>query len=566
MKKMAAGYVRVSTEGQATEGESLNTQRKDIEAWAEFRKYDIYQIYQDAGRSGGKIEYRDALKSLLSDANDRKFQAVVVPRLSRFGRNARELLNNVEELKQAGVSFYSVKEGLDFSNAYGKAMLTMLAAIAELERETIREQMTENKLARWKTGRAFIGQPPYGYFWNKDAKKIEVNEAEKAIYLDIVQMYSELGKSMKDIAVALNDRGIKAKRRPFTSTTVSEILKNPAYYGNYVVNKYIYKDGPRGAGTRRTDELKPTSEWITVEVEQLISKTEWDQIQQKTTFNKVKSKRASYDQRLYWLRDLLYCGECGSVVKPHHGSTRKDGSFPRYYSCYFSTASPKTLKLAGRHCKCPLPHIRAEKFEQQIWLELLRPYVFQRGKPGIVPTAPAELIDNDRYERLITETNDQIKALQSELKRLETARKNAFDLLADDRFDKDELAGRLARNREDTLTVESKIRDGQRRLTEIQAARKNDELYKRFMKDQKATLRRIGEDLLKLDPDSKKRLAEGMITGGKITIRKAYPDDTELNLDFDFRPNILILKELMEQGKIGLFNQNSPHDSAAPYL
>ena len=65
----------------------------------------------------------------------------------------------------------------------------MLAAIAELEREVIREQMDENKMAKWREYRTFIGKPPFGYRWNKTTRRLEIDEKEERIYTQIVAMY-----------------------------------------------------------------------------------------------------------------------------------------------------------------------------------------------------------------------------------------------------------------------------------------------------------------------------------------------------------------------------------------
>lgn len=110
------------------------------------------EIYADEGISGGSVHNRHALLQCLHDGQEGKFNIIIIHRLSRFGRNARELFNNYEELKEAGIELRSISEGLDFSSKYGKAMLGMLAVIAELERDIIRETMLENRIARGKHG------------------------------------------------------------------------------------------------------------------------------------------------------------------------------------------------------------------------------------------------------------------------------------------------------------------------------------------------------------------------------------------------------------------------------
>ena len=96
------GYVRVSTPTQAALGEGLNTQKEFINKRIKDRGWTLHNIYPDEGISGSKSENRPALQQLLMDSkNGEDFEAVIVSRLSRFGRNAREILNNIHILQQS---------------------------------------------------------------------------------------------------------------------------------------------------------------------------------------------------------------------------------------------------------------------------------------------------------------------------------------------------------------------------------------------------------------------------------------------------------------------------------
>ena len=185
----AAGYVRVSTPIQVKEGESLNTQREDIKHCCEISKYKLTEIYADEGISGAKINKRPDLIRLLQDAKAKKFEYLIIQRLSRLGRNARDLLNIVHELEECRVKLISIKDNIDLSNSYGRAIFGMLSSVAQLEKDIIKEQMRENKLVRWKNNEAFIGKPPFGYRWNKKLKSIEIDNNEAETYKRIVSMY-----------------------------------------------------------------------------------------------------------------------------------------------------------------------------------------------------------------------------------------------------------------------------------------------------------------------------------------------------------------------------------------
>lgn len=167
----AAGCIRVSTQGQATEGESLSTQRKQIEAHAESKSWELVKRYEDAGVSGSKAENRPALNDLMIDCkNNGGFQYEIITKLSRFAGNARDFLNYSGDLKKLGVTVVSIQEGIDPTTHTGKLMQGLLALIAEWEREVIREQMSENKMVRWADHRCFIGKNLFNLAFSSSAR------------------------------------------------------------------------------------------------------------------------------------------------------------------------------------------------------------------------------------------------------------------------------------------------------------------------------------------------------------------------------------------------------------
>jgi site-specific DNA recombinase len=270
----AAAYVRVSTNGQI-DGESLKTQRTQIQDYCKSRGWELSKIYEDAGISGAKDD-RPALQTLLAAAKAGEIEAVIVRDLSRFGRSARDLLNNIQTLKDCSVTFISLKEGIDGSGPYGQFMLTILAAIAELEMEMITSRMKENRLARWRDRRIFCGKPPYGYSWNGKLKQIEIVPDQGEVYSRIVKEYLDLGRSLNDISLDLNAEGVQTRSNgssKWSSGTISKILKCADYLGEITVNKFITDAKGKIIGNR------PESEHIIFEAPPLITRDRWEELQ-----------------------------------------------------------------------------------------------------------------------------------------------------------------------------------------------------------------------------------------------------------------------------------------------
>ena len=127
-------YARVSTTDQTCENQLLELRRYcTARGWTSTE-------YVDTGISGAK-ERRPALDQLMTDARQRRVDAVVVWRLDRFGRNLRHLINTIEELAAAGVAFVSMGESIDTSSPTGRLMLGILASFADFERERIKERI-----------------------------------------------------------------------------------------------------------------------------------------------------------------------------------------------------------------------------------------------------------------------------------------------------------------------------------------------------------------------------------------------------------------------------------------
>ena len=150
---MKAGlYARVSTADQTCDNQLLELRR-----YCEARGWTIVREFVDTGVSGSK-ERRPALDALVKDARQRRFDVLVCWRLDRLGRNLRHLILLLDDLQATGVAFVSLSEGIDATTPAGRLQLHVLGAIAEFERERIKERVVSG-MARARTQGKHLGRP-----------------------------------------------------------------------------------------------------------------------------------------------------------------------------------------------------------------------------------------------------------------------------------------------------------------------------------------------------------------------------------------------------------------------
>ena len=161
--KRAAIYVRVSTNGQTTENQSIELRR-----YCERMDWRIVQTYADKAISGATRE-RPALDAMLADASAKKFDVLVVWKIDRLARSTQHLLEILNLLRSNHVDFCASTQGIDTTTAHGRMLFTFLGAISEFERELIAERVTAG-IARAKQNGVQFGRPRVGFDINRALK------------------------------------------------------------------------------------------------------------------------------------------------------------------------------------------------------------------------------------------------------------------------------------------------------------------------------------------------------------------------------------------------------------
>jgi len=201
----AIGYVRVSTQKQATEGVSLSAQRERIAAWCQVNGYELGDVFADEGISGSRADTRPGLQAAITAACKAK-AALVVYSLSRLARSTRDAITIAERIDKAGADLVSLSERIDTTTAGGRMIFRMLAVLGEYERDLIGERTStalEHKRAR---GEYTGGAVPYGWRINGDGSTLVPHDDEQRV-LRTARKLREAGASLRGIATELDRKG-----------------------------------------------------------------------------------------------------------------------------------------------------------------------------------------------------------------------------------------------------------------------------------------------------------------------------------------------------------------------
>lgn len=343
MKKKCCIYTRVSTAAQ-TEGYSLEAQQERLRQYAEYKNLEIAGEYCDAGKSGKSIAGRPAFMEMMDDIASEKDQIsyVLVFKLSRFGRNAADVLKSIQTLLDYGVDLVCVEDSIDSSTQGGRLTLAILSAVAEIERENIRVQFMAGRMQKMLEGGWAGGPAPFGY--RNEGGRLTVEPGEAEIVRLIYEKYLEPEMRLTTVVRWLNDHGYRRISRgiscPFNRDLAARVLDNPFYCGKIV----YFRRANRGK------EEKDQREEITVrgKHEAIIPEEMWERAQAKRRQGAVRYEKDEPD-RISMLSGLVKCPMCGAglVVKKSKRVNRNRGGHYKpihYYACRYYR------KSEGRRC------------------------------------------------------------------------------------------------------------------------------------------------------------------------------------------------------------------------
>lgn len=316
-----AGYVRVSSEGQ-TENYSIPEQTEMIKNYCAAKSWNLIKTYVDAGYTGANTE-RPALNDMLENLD--YYDIVLVYKLDRLSRSQKDVLSLIEILNEHDCKFASIFENFDTSTPLGMAMLGIMAAFAQLERETIKERMSLGRRGRIKKGLWRAGSNvPTGYDYIDG--HLVIREDEAVQIRKIFDLYLS-GWTINKIRQYMHANYTNRYSSWAQSSAVSTTLRNTIYIGMLPSKR----DGIDYKG----------------EHEAIIDVDKFNEVQRL-----LKARSENFDPALkhpfkanHLLTGFTYCGECGgrvSCIGTHKYS---------YYGCHRNTADPR--QKAKPKCKTP---------------------------------------------------------------------------------------------------------------------------------------------------------------------------------------------------------------------
>lgn len=314
-------WIRVSTEDQV-QGESPEHHERRARAYAEAKGWTVAEVYRLDAVSGKSVMGHPEAKRMLADVRSGAISALVFSKLARLARNTRELLEFSEIFRACQADLVSLQEAIDTSSPAGRLFFTMIAAMAQWEREEIAERVAASVPIRAKLGKPLGGRAPFGYRWR--GGKLEVDPEEAPVRRLVHELFAE-HRRMKTVASILNERGYRTGTgKPFSNTTVNRLLHDTTAKGLYCGNYSQYD------ATTKVRRLKPEDQWVFTPVAPIVPEALWDECVQivaaQRASRRVPTKRTRHlftgylhctcGQRMYvWNRYPKYlCRTCGNRI------------------------------------------------------------------------------------------------------------------------------------------------------------------------------------------------------------------------------------------------------------
>lgn len=423
---------------------------------------DNILIFEDEGFSGGNTN-RPQFQAMMKQVRQNQIRAVVCYKLDRISRNVGDFAKLKDEFDDYNVGFISIRDNFDTSSPSGRAMMMMVSVFAQLERENTAERIRDNMRELAKTGRWLGGTTPTGYKSVQIVGSVTVDGKERKAYkLDIVKEEAEIVRliyakfletnSLTQIDTYLLQNHITSKNgKDYTRFSIRAILQNPVYmiadqdawdyFESLGVELYASKsdfDGKHGVmaynktlqKSGKSTKLRSVEEWIIAVGKHsgMISGADWIKVQKMLEQNSSKSYHKP-KSNVALLSGLLYCGDCGSFMRPKL-SKRENAQGEKIY-CYLCETKERSH---GERCSIKNPN--GNELDKMVCEQIKQisedSSTFMKGLENVQNEIESTRVEFDQqlsaFQKELQENEAQITTLVSSISKVENT--PAFDYIS----------------------------------------------------------------------------------------------------------------------------------------
>ena len=417
-RKVAGIYIRVSTEDQAREGFSLGEQEEKLKQLCDYKGYEVYKVYCDAGISAKDMEHRPKFQEMLKDMKDGKINYIVAYKLDRVTRSVRDLEELISQLEKYNTYLVCDRDDVNTSTANGRFFVRMLTVLSQLEIEIVSERTKFGLNGAIKSGH-LPGQVALGFKKDGNRKTI-IDPATAPIVKRVFDLYLQ-GKTFLQISNIFNEE--KVLNKNWKDTHIERIINNRLYMGDYEMYKRL-------------------KEWKNVEpviymnvVDPIIPRYIWEECQAQ----KIINQRTYTRDRVYTFFQKLKCPHCGKIMKCK-GSGGKKRKYV-YYNCEdcheniresyveeeFEKIVGQLLRFDNEYNELFLP-LFADKEKQVDKSDIEREIInLTKQKERIKKAYMSEVVELDDFKEDLKVINEKLDILTKQLeKEQELKNKNRF--------------------------------------------------------------------------------------------------------------------------------------------
>lgn len=379
-------YARYSPGPRQTD-QSIEGQVRDCMAYAKEHEINILRVYADRHISGTDFEKRVEFNRMLRDSEKGQFEAIIVWKIDRFGRDREEIALNKIKLKRHGIKLLYAKEVIP-DGPEGIILESLMEGLAEYYVADLRQKVKRGQRESALKGLAVSGQAAFGYQINAE-KRYEINEKEAWAVRFVFENYAN-AQTATWICDELKRLGVEGRRGPITKNGVYSMVRNEKYIG------------------------KCTYDGIDIPIPAIISEDLWNNVQAKIIRRPNSSAIYKAPER-YLLSLKAYCGECGSMLVGESGYG-KMGQKYLYYKC------SARKKKGGAH-SCCLKTMRKDALEDFVVKHTIEDVL----KDDVIDYIADRVIEINKKNNV----NTALVSLRSALRECEKSIKNIMRAIED---------------------------------------------------------------------------------------------------------------------------------------